>query len=47
MRQRANFWSRGDIDGLRSLPYPAAAAACLDAITEAAVDKNGELQQPQ
>jgi hypothetical protein len=31
MRQRANFWSLGDIDGLRSLPYPDEEAACLDA----------------
>jgi TraB/PrgY/gumN family len=31
MRQRANFWSLGDIDGLRSLPYPDEDAACLAA----------------
>ena len=31
MRQRANFWSLGDIEGLRSLPYPDDVAACLDA----------------
>lgn len=31
MRQRANFWSLGDIDGLRSLPYPDDGEACLDA----------------
>lgn len=31
MRQRANFWSLGDIDGLRSLPYPDEEVACRDA----------------
>lgn len=31
MRQRANFWSLGDIQGLRSLPYPDEEAACLSA----------------
>jgi hypothetical protein len=31
MRQRANFWSLGDIQGLRSLPYPDGEAACLNA----------------
>ncbi len=31
MRQRANFWSLGDIVGLRSLPYPDEEVACLDA----------------
>jgi hypothetical protein len=31
MRQRANFWSLGDIDGLRSLPYPDEETACLNA----------------
>ena len=31
MRQRANFWSSGDIQGLRSLPYPDDEAACLNA----------------
>jgi hypothetical protein len=31
MRQRANFWSLGDIEGLRSLPYPDEEAACLNA----------------
>lgn len=31
MRQRANFWSLGDINGLRSLPYPDDDAACLAA----------------
>ena len=31
MRQRANFWSLGDIDGLRSLPYPDEEEACRDA----------------
>jgi hypothetical protein len=31
MRQRANFWSLGDIQGLRSLPYPDDEAACLNA----------------
>jgi hypothetical protein len=31
MRQRANFWSLGDINGLRSLPYPDEEVACLNA----------------
>ena len=31
MRQRANLWSLGDIQGLRSLPYPDEEAACLNA----------------
>jgi hypothetical protein len=31
MRQRANFWSLGDIQGLRSLPYPDGEGACLNA----------------
>lgn len=31
MRQRANFWSLGDIQGLRSLSYPDGEAACLNA----------------
>jgi hypothetical protein len=31
MRQRANIWSLGDIEGLRSLPYPDDDSACLDA----------------
>jgi uncharacterized protein YbaP (TraB family) len=31
MRQRANFWSLGDIDALRSLPYPDEEVACLNA----------------
>jgi hypothetical protein len=31
MRQRANYWSLGDIDGLRSLPYPDEEVACLNA----------------
>ena len=31
MRQRANFWALGDIQGLRSLPYPDEEAACLNA----------------
>jgi hypothetical protein len=31
MRQRANFWSLGDIEGLRSLPYPDEEVACLNA----------------
>ncbi len=31
MRQRANFWSLGDIAGLRSLPYPDEEVACLNA----------------
>jgi hypothetical protein len=32
MRQRANFWSLGDIQGLRSLPYPDGEGACLNAL---------------
>lgn len=31
MRLRANFWSLGDIQGLRSLPYPDGEGACLNA----------------
>jgi hypothetical protein len=31
MRQRANYWSLGDIAGLRGLPYPDEEVACLDA----------------
>jgi len=31
MRQRANYWSLGDIDALRSLPYPDEEVACLNA----------------
>ena len=31
MRQRANFWSLGDLEGLRSLPYPDEETACLNA----------------
>jgi TraB/PrgY/gumN family len=31
MRLRANFWSLGDIEGLRSLPYPDEETACLNA----------------
>ena len=31
MRQRANFWALGDIQGLRSLPYPDGEGACLNA----------------
>jgi hypothetical protein len=31
MRQRANFWSLGDIAGLKRLPYPDEEAACLNA----------------
>ena len=31
MRQRANFWSLGDIEALRSLPYPDEEVACLNA----------------
>jgi hypothetical protein len=34
MRQRANFWSLGDVGGLRSLPYPDEEAACLNAFLE-------------
>jgi uncharacterized protein YbaP (TraB family) len=32
MRQRANLWSRGDVEGLRALPYPDERAACFDAV---------------
>jgi hypothetical protein len=32
MRQRANMWSVGDIDGLRALTYPDEQIACLDAL---------------
>jgi uncharacterized protein YbaP (TraB family) len=32
MRQRANFWSRGDLEGIRRLPYPDERAACVDAV---------------
>jgi len=31
MRQRANYWSLGDIDALRRLPYPDEEVACLNA----------------
>jgi hypothetical protein len=31
MRLRANFWSLGDIEALRSLPYPDEETACLNA----------------
>jgi hypothetical protein len=34
MRQRANLWSLGDIDGLRALNYPNEAIACLNAVDE-------------
>jgi hypothetical protein len=45
MRQRANFWSLGDIDGLRSLPYPdeRARMQIVDlwiSTAQAALDKN-------
>jgi len=33
MRQRANLWSRGDVEGLRALPYPDERTACFDAVT--------------
>lgn len=32
MRQRANLWSLGDVQGLRALPYPDERATCLDAV---------------
>ena len=32
MRERANRWSLGDIDGLRALPYPDEQLACFDAV---------------
>jgi hypothetical protein len=32
MRQRANLWSLGDVDGLRALHYPDEQIACLDAV---------------
>ena len=34
MRQRANYWSLGDIEGLHRLPYPDEEAACLDAFLD-------------
>jgi len=33
MRQRANLWSLGDIQGLRALPYSDQEAACLNAVS--------------
>jgi uncharacterized protein YbaP (TraB family) len=33
MRQRANAWATGDMDALRSLPYPDQRAACLTAVS--------------
>ena len=33
MRQRANLWARGDVAGLRALPYPDQRAACFEAAT--------------
>jgi uncharacterized protein YbaP (TraB family) len=36
MRQRANYWSLGDINGLRSLPYPDEEVACLNAFLSVA-----------
>jgi uncharacterized protein YbaP (TraB family) len=35
MRQRANLWSLGDVEGLRALPYPDQSAACFDALSSA------------
>jgi len=32
MRQRANFWSLGDVAGLRALPYPDEETTCFEAI---------------
>lgn len=32
MRQRANLWSLGDVQGLRALTYPNEQIACLDAV---------------
>jgi uncharacterized protein YbaP (TraB family) len=32
MRQRANLWSLGDVQGLRALTYPNEEIACLDAV---------------
>jgi uncharacterized protein YbaP (TraB family) len=32
MRQRANFWSLGDVAGLRALPYPDEETICFEAI---------------
>lgn len=32
MRQRANAWAIGDIEGLNKLPYPDQRSACLDAV---------------
>ncbi len=32
MRQRANFWSLGDVAGLRALPYPDEETVCFEAI---------------
>jgi uncharacterized protein YbaP (TraB family) len=35
MRRRANLWSRGDIEGLRALPFADQDVACFDAVTSA------------
>jgi hypothetical protein len=35
MVKRANYWSLGDIDGLKSLPYPDERAACINAFLTA------------
>jgi uncharacterized protein YbaP (TraB family) len=32
MRQRANFWSLGDVEDLRALPYPDEETVCFEAI---------------
>jgi hypothetical protein len=40
MRQRANLWSLGDIDGLRAMPYPDERIACFDVLIN--VPKIGE-----
>ncbi len=51
MRQRANLWSVGDLDGLRALTYPDQRIACLDALysvprlRDQAIQAEGELMQ--
>jgi len=35
MRRRANLWSRGDIEGLRALPFADQDVACFDAVSSA------------
>lgn len=37
MRARANAWARGDIEGLRALPYENHYATCQDAVTGSAL----------